>query len=79
MINKEISVDKEEIKARFYQVWYTEDQQWRRKASFENLNSITQAEKSGLQRTFEEEVRTAINSCTPDKSFGYDGYTTAFY
>lgn len=73
--------NKDGIKAeipRFYQTLYTGKEQWKPKARFESLNSLSQAGKIQLDRNFGE-TKAATYSRAPDKSAGPDSYTVVFY
>lgn len=83
MIMDEIIEDREQIKLEtlnFYENLYTERESWRPSANFEEIATIIEEEKEGLEASFnEEEVLAAISSIAPDKAPGPDRYTMAFY
>lgn len=59
---------------------FIQDESWRPTATFEGMGCLTVEESKDLETDFgEEEVLVAINSCTPDKACGPNGFTMAFY
>nr|XP_016443887.1 PREDICTED: uncharacterized protein LOC107769198 [Nicotiana tabacum] len=58
MVGDEIIEDKDQIKSKildFYQNLYTENEQWRLTATFEDLTCISLEEKEWLEKAFEED------------------------
>ncbi|XP_075111257.1 uncharacterized protein LOC142181712 [Nicotiana tabacum] len=63
----------------FYKKLYTEPEEWRPAANFENCPIISELEKESLQSKFEEqEVLSCLKMCASDKAPGPDGYTMTF-
>lgn len=59
---------------------FIQDESWRPTATFEGMGCLTVEESKDLETDFgEEEMLVAINSCTPDKACGPNGFTKAFY
>lgn len=74
---------KEQIKQEtldFFENLYTELEVWRLSVNFEGTTTITEEEKVELEKPLEEEeIKAAIDSSSPGKAPGPDGYTMAFF